>query len=113
MNPGEIANPRSAAASPRPVRVAVAKSYSSMASRLCAAVCHVANNFGSGAIMKSGDLGGVDQTVTTRSASRYGNGCSTRLFTTLNIAVVAPMPSASVSTAIVVQTGWRRSVRSA
>ena len=35
--------------------------------------------------------------VTTRSASRYGSGCSSTPCTTLKIVVAAPMPSASVA----------------
>jgi len=42
----------------------------------------------------------------------YGSGRSSTPFTTLKIAVLAPMPSARVSTATVVKPGLRRKVRS-
>ena len=45
------------------------------------------------------------QTVINRSASGNDNGCSSVALTTLNIVVLAPMPSASVSTATAVNAG--------
>jgi hypothetical protein len=45
------------------------------------------------------------QSVTTRSASRYGSGRSNTALMTLNIAVFAPMPKASVKTTISVNPG--------
>src|ERR1043165_1586434 len=44
-----------------------------------------------------------------RSASGYGNGLSNTAFTTLNIAVFTPMPTASVSTANSAKPGFFRS----
>src|SRR5881392_913164 len=53
--------------------------------------------------------------MTSRSAAGNGNGRSNTPFTTLKIAVFAPMPSASVSTATAVKPGffsnWRRAKR--
>ena len=45
----------------------------------------------------------VDQTSTMASDPGYGSGRSSTPFTTLKIAVFAPMPSASVSTATTVK----------
>ncbi len=53
----------------------------------------------------------VCQSDTMRSGRGYGSGRSTTPYTTLKIAVVAPAPSASVSTATVVKLGWRNSER--
>src|SRR5437762_529440 len=50
---------------------------------------------------------------TIRSDSGYGRGRRRMLFTSVNIAVVAPMPSASVIVATAVNAGIRRKVRSA
>ena len=50
---------------------------------------------------------------TMRSGSGYGSGRSKTAFTTEKMAVLAPMPSASVSTATVVKPGFLRSMRSA
>src|SRR6185437_3655271 len=52
-------------------------------------------------------------TSTTRSGSGYGSGCSSMLLTTLNTAVVAPMPSAKVRIVMTVQLLFRARVRSA
>src|SRR5256884_2751460 len=50
--------------------------------------------------------------MTSRSAAGKGNGRSSTALTTLKIAVFAPMPSASVSTATMVKPGffsnWRK-----
>ena len=55
--------------------------------------------------------GTISCTRTSRSGSGYGSGCSSTPLTTLKIAVVAPTPSASVSTATIVKPGdlisWR------
>ena len=51
------------------------------------------------------------QTLTSRSGSPKGRGRSRTPCTTLNIAVVAPMPNASVTTAAAVKVGCLRSVR--
>ena len=51
--------------------------------------------------------------MTRRSLCGNGNGCSTTALTTLKMAVVAPMPSASVSRATAVKLGCCRSNRSA
>jgi hypothetical protein len=47
----------------------------------------------------------------SRSASWYGSGLSSTAWTTLKIAVFAPIPSASVSTAIKVKLGCFTSIR--
>ncbi len=52
-------------------------------------------------------------TENKRSWSAYGNGSSKTLSITLNMAVVAPMPRASVSTARAVKPGCFRSTRTA
>src|SRR5216117_589624 len=51
--------------------------------------------------------------VTTRSGSGYGSGLSRTPWMMLNIAVFAPMPSASVSTATAVKPGFFSSWRKA
>src|SRR5262245_12573060 len=51
------------------------------------------------------------QIITRRSGSRYGSGRSSTASMTLKIAVVAPIPSARVRSATVVNPGLRRSVR--
>src|SRR5439155_7684992 len=57
-------------------------------------------------------LGLTEAIRTSRSGSRYGSGRSKTALTTLKIAVFAPMPSASVSTATAVKPGffsnWRK-----
>src|SRR5437016_6108390 len=57
-------------------------------------------------------LGLTEAIRTSRSGSRYGRGRSSTALTTLKIAVFAPMPSASVSTATAVKPGflsnWRK-----
>ena len=59
-------------------------------------------------------MSGSDPRVTTRrSASAYGSGRSSTAFTTLKMAVVAPIPSASVSTATSVKPGVLRKARMA
>jgi len=50
-------------------------------------------------------------TVASRSGSENGSGCSSVAFTTLNIVVFAPMPSASVSAATAANPGFRSQVR--
>jgi len=52
-------------------------------------------------------------TVARRSGSRKGNGCRSVAFTTLNIVVFAPMPSARVNTATVANPGLRIHMRTA
>src|SRR2546428_201792 len=52
-------------------------------------------------------------TVTRRSGSGKGNGCSSVAFTTLNIVVFAPMPSARVNTDTVANPGLRIHMRTA
>src|SRR5581483_10619644 len=54
-----------------------------------------------------------DQTNTSRDESRYGSGASSIARTTLKMAVLAPMPSASVATAAAVNPGARRRPRMA
>jgi hypothetical protein len=51
------------------------------------------------------------QTPTSRSGSANGSGFSRTPRTTLKIAVLAPIPSASVSTATAVKSGARTSLR--
>src|SRR5580658_477434 len=53
------------------------------------------------------------QITTSRSGFRKGSGCSRTALTTLNIAVVAPIPSASVRITTVVNPGVRAKVRAA
>ena len=48
-----------------------------------------------------------------REASLYGSGRRITAFTMLKIAVLAPMPKASVNTATVVNPGFFRSMRAA
>ena len=48
---------------------------------------------------------------TRRSGSGYGSGRSMTALTTLKMAALAPMPSASVRSAAVVNAGVRTSVR--
>ena len=50
---------------------------------------------------------------TSRSGSAYGSGRSSTAFRTLKIAVLAPIPSASVSSATAVKPGARSSRRAA
>ena len=50
-------------------------------------------------------------TTMTRSGSSNGSGRSTTALTTLKMAVVAPMPSASVRIAVAAKPGWRIRVR--
>ncbi len=49
--------------------------------------------------------------ATSRSGSEYGNGLSKTPFTALKMAVFAPTPRPSVSTAIAANAGLRRSIR--
>jgi hypothetical protein len=51
--------------------------------------------------------------ATMRAGSRYGSGVRTTALTTLNIAVVAPMPSATVRIAVAAKPGWRIRFRTA
>src|ERR1041385_7116940 len=53
----------------------------------------------------------VDQRNTSLSAPGYGNGRNSTASTTLKIAVLAPMPSASVTMAIKLNTGLRTIIR--
>jgi hypothetical protein len=60
-------------------------------------------------------LGLTEAIRTSRSGLRYGSGRSNTALTTLKIAVLAPMPNASVSTATAVKPGffsnWRKAKR--
>src|SRR2546430_175526 len=60
-----------------------------------------------------GKFGPRSLNQTSRSDSVYGNGRNKTAFTTLKIAVFAPMPSASVSTATAAKPGFFRSWRKA
>jgi len=51
--------------------------------------------------------------MTRRPGSAYASGRSSTPFTTVKIAVVAPMPSARVATATAVHPGLARSARQA
>ena len=51
--------------------------------------------------------------IVSRSGWSYGNGRNRTVFTTLKIAVVAPIPSASVRIAVSANAGFLRSVRPA
>ncbi len=53
------------------------------------------------------------QTCTSRCGSRYGSGCSSTALTTLKIAAVEPIPSASVAIAVTANAGFLRNVRAA
>ena len=55
----------------------------------------------------------VSATTIRRAGSRKGSGRSTTASTALKIAVVPPMPSASVSDATRANPGWRRICRHA
>ena len=55
----------------------------------------------------------VSQSTVSRPASLYGSGRSSTAFTTLKMAVLAPMPSASASTATAVNPGFLASTRPA
>jgi hypothetical protein len=49
--------------------------------------------------------------MTNRSALLYGSGCNNTAWITLKIAVFAPIPSASVRTAINVKPGFFNNIR--
>ena len=53
----------------------------------------------------------VSKIIISRSGSGYASGRSSTPFTTLKMAVFAPMPSASASIATAVKPGFLRSVR--
>jgi len=55
--------------------------------------------------------GAVSQTPTSLSGSGYGSGFSKTVLTTLNIAVFAPIPTASVISVTVVNIGERINLR--
>ena len=57
--------------------------------------------------------GAVMAMFISRLGSRYGNGRRSSASTALKMAVLAPMPTASVSTATAVKPGARRNERSA
>ena len=52
---------------------------------------------------------GASQILTMRSGFGKGSGFSSTASTTLNMAVFAPMPSASTPTATIAKSGSRRS----
>src|SRR5688572_2905603 len=60
-----------------------------------------------------GVVADVSQIVTRRSGSEYGNGRSSVASTRAKIALLAPMPSASVAAATIVKAGALRSWRQA
>ncbi len=104
--------PRTSRGSPAPSSVKTPVAYASTASKV---------RLPSRTVMKSGAESAVYAvpsgysvlTTCRRSASRYGSGSRRTPCTTLKMALVAPMPSASVSTATAVKPGARRRVRSA
>ena len=51
--------------------------------------------------------------MTSLAGSLYGNGRNRTVFTTLKIAVFAPMPMANVSNAMAVKPGLLNSMRNA
>ena len=55
--------------------------------------------------------GAVCQTPTSDSGCGYGNGLSRTPSTTLNTAILAPTPAASVISVMTVKTGARQSLR--
>lgn len=55
--------------------------------------------------VKLSAAGTFSMILTRRSAPGYGSACSSTALTTLKIAVVAPIPSASVSTVTAVNDG--------
>jgi hypothetical protein len=57
--------------------------------------------------------GDRSHSTTRRSGSGYGKGFSNRPLTTLNTALLAPMPIASEATMTAVRPALRRSVRMA
>jgi hypothetical protein len=63
--------------------------------------------------MRPAAPGALCQIATRRSASGYGSGFSSTLLTTPNTAVLAPLAVARVNIATIVNSGLRRSVRSA
>jgi hypothetical protein len=60
-----------------------------------------------------GNAGNSVYMRTSFSGSLYGNGRSTTAYTTLKIAVVAPIPSARQRTAAAVNPGFLRRMRTA
>lgn len=52
------------------------------------------------------------QTMTSAPGSLYGSGCSRTVLTTANIALLAPIPSASDATVSAAKSGARRHCRS-
>jgi hypothetical protein len=71
------------------------------------------DTLGGDAMQRSGTLGFVSHNMTTRVDSGKGNGRSTMLSTTVNMLMVAPMPSAIVITTAAVNAGAFSSVRAA
>src|SRR5580704_5184955 len=59
----------------------------------------------------SSNEGVLEYTATSRSGSGYGRGFNKTPFTTENSAVFAPIPSASVNTAIAVNPGFFNKTR--
>ena len=52
-------------------------------------------------------------TIASRSGAGYGSGRSSTPLATLKIALLAPIPSAIVNSAVAVNPGVRRSIRTA
>ena len=64
-------------------------------------------------MLPASPLRSVSEIATRASGSRYGSDASSTPSSTANIATLAPMPSASVASAVAVCAGRAASVRSA
>ena len=106
MPPGTPSEPVSVCAMNGSVRATPADSSARLARAQSA-------TFAGDATQRSATRGLVSQSVTTRSEPGNGSGRSTMLLTTVNILVVAPMPSVIVTTTATVKAGALRRVRTA
>jgi hypothetical protein len=80
-------------------------------SKLCDCPRHAANSYVATGRLASPEVGRRSKIIANRLGSLNGNGRSKTVFTTLKIAVFAPMPSASVSIAIAVKPGFFANIR--
>jgi hypothetical protein len=87
-------------------------SYIVKSSSACAC-SHQATNAGVEAPSTFPPSGPLQINWTIRLGSGYGSGFNRTAFTTVKMAVLAPMPSASVRTATAVKPGFFRSIRKA
>jgi hypothetical protein len=88
------------------------------ADRARAAGMEPGRRLGDDLYLVGGEAEGVEesqllQIIATCAGARYGSGASNTDRTTLNSAVFAPMPSASVPAATIVKPGRRMMLRSA